>query len=74
MSHAAKTTALSSDPTLHEALATAGYGSRGADEALTRSPKMFAREVYRLADGAVIDHMRAHEAWEWLHAGCPEVA
>jgi hypothetical protein len=55
-------------PTLDQELRSRGYGHRDSDGAPS------ARTIYRISDGEVVGQMKAHEAWEWLKAGCPRTS
>lgn len=52
-------------PTLHEALAAAGY--RAEPGALLFS----ARRIVRVTDGVCVGELKAYQSWAWLAAGCP---
>jgi hypothetical protein len=51
---------VSAEPTLSEALLARGHTHRSAGGA--------AHEIVRMSDGVVVTTLKAHEAWEWVHA------
>ncbi len=54
------------DPTLHEALAAAGF--RAEDGGVWTQ---YGRRIVRVSDGLVVGEMSARGAWAWLKAGAP---
>jgi hypothetical protein len=56
------TTTSTAPLTLDATLRALGYGHR----ATASTPKTQKHEIFRLADGAVVANLTAHEAWNWL--------
>jgi hypothetical protein len=56
------TSATPSPLTLDATLRALGYGHR----ANPSTPNTYKREIFRIADGAVVANLDAHEAWNWL--------
>jgi hypothetical protein len=54
--------------TLEQELRARGYDHRDPDEPTT------GRVIFHISSGEVVGTMKAHEAWEWIRAGCPRTA
>lgn len=59
-------TAPSAAPTLTEVLLARGYEHRPAGHG--------AHDIVRISDGVVVTTLKAHEAWDWVHAFDRQIA